>query len=90
MHHERTPLLRTQVALQVAVYRRFVLLARQRYRQQTGRLVDDQQLPVFVNDVEIDLQRAVPNTCGASGIASPSCLGSEPPKWTPAPLLITA
>ena len=57
---------------------------------EAGWLVDDEQMPVFVNDVEISLQRAVPKTGGASGMASPSCLGSEPPKWTPAPLLITA
>ena len=30
------------------------------------------------------------NTGGASGIAAPSCLGSDAPKWTPAPSLITA
>ena len=30
------------------------------------------------------------NASGASGIAAPSCRGSEAPKWTPVPSLITA
>jgi len=53
---ERPAALRAQVALEPAVHGRRVRLSRKRHRKQTGALVDDNQHPVFVDDVEIDFQ----------------------------------
>src|ERR1041384_4713825 len=67
MHDERTPALRAQVAFELAVNRRFVLLARQRDREQPGRLVQHQQMPVLVHDVERNLQGASASAIARSG-----------------------
>ena len=58
VHHERTTTLRAQVAFELAVDGRRVLLARQRHRQQPRRLVQHQQVPILVHDVERNLQGA--------------------------------
>src|SRR4029453_11995376 len=52
MYDERPPSLRTEVTFQLVVDGWLRALLRQRHRQQSCRLVDDQQYAIFIDDVE--------------------------------------
>jgi hypothetical protein len=61
------PPLRPKVTLEMTVDGRLVLLARKRHRQQPRRLVQHQQVAVFVEDIEMNFQGASASATARSG-----------------------
>jgi len=58
VNHKWAPPLRPKVTLEMTVDGRLVLLARKRHRQQPRRLVQHQQVAVFVENIEMNFQGA--------------------------------
>src|SRR6478752_2773433 len=75
MDDERPPPLGTEIALEVVVHGRCILLARQGHRQQTGLLVHDDEKSVLEDDVE--LTGVTPGTRAAGGGARAVAQGAS-------------